>query len=94
MQVSGVGCRCHGLSDHSYLLSFLLFHVPGFVGLTSAKVLVPAKVLILKVLVLSGVGCRAGNVVDVRPLLHMPVGNFPCLYMQRTYTYVAGVPYI
>ena len=39
----------------------------------------------------SGVGCRAGDVVDVRPLQHTSVGLISLLYMQRTYTYVVGV---
>ena len=74
-------------------LAFLLFHGPGFVGLDVGEG-VGAGVDMCRCCQVSVVGCRAGNVVDVRPLLHMPVGNFPCLYMQRTYTYVAGVPYI
>ena len=40
---------------------------------------------------LSGVGCRASDVVDVRPLQHTSVGLISLLYMQRTYTYVVGV---
>jgi hypothetical protein len=80
-------------------LAFLLFHGPGFVGfLTSAKVLGAGEgvdgVDFVGVVRCRFVGCRAGDVVDVLPLLHMSVGFISLLHMQRTYTYAVGVGYI